>query len=362
MKFSVWQGGRRWAGGIDRLDRLSKLWVRRGWRPVFRQQNKPGMTAAVAGIVAALRRLGLRPDVVVHRIVHGGQVFDRLTRLTPAVKRRLRTLIPLAPLHQPAQLAVVAAAGRAWPEAQQYAVFDTALYRHLPPAAATYALPLRLTRRFGIRKYGFHGISHAWAAQHAARRLGQPLARLNLVTIHLGSGDSMTRWVHGRPVDTSMGFSPTEGLTMATRSGDLDPLIPLFLQTQAGLSVGQVATILEQRSGLFGLSGLRDMRDVLGAAGHPVRAWPRRRWTATERRHARLALDVFCYDVSRYLAAYLGLSARTDVVVFTGTIGRNAYLRRRILAGTPAARRVRRLTIPADEEAAIAQAAWRVIH
>src|SRR4029077_8686578 len=131
-----------------------------------------------------------------------------------------------------------------------------------------------LIEKYHIHKYGFHGISHQWALRQASKKIGRPVSQFNAVTIHLGAGCSMTLWKHGRPIETSMGFTPLEGLAMSTRSGDIDPAIPLFLQEQAGFTAKQVSILLEQRSGLFGLTGLRDMRDILSAAGHPVAGWP----------------------------------------------------------------------------------------
>lgn len=247
-------------------------------------------------------------------------------------------------------------AQRTWPAAQQWGVFDTAIYRSLPVSVRTYPLPTDLAHRLRIEKYGFHGTSHAWAFRQAARKLHQPIRRTSAVTMHLGSGASMTLWHLGRPVDTTMGFTPLEGLMMATRSGDLDPAIPLYIQHHLGWSWRRVERLLERHAGLLGISGLSDMRDILGATGHPVPGWPRRRWSARTRSKSKLALEMYLYHLRRTLASYLGLYPGVRLVIFTGPIGENRVVQRLILRDLPAARRIQRITIPADEEQAIVDA------
>ncbi len=320
------------------------------------------LAQAIGKVRTTVAARQLEPRAVAHRIVHGGRTFVKPTKLTAAVRKKLTELIPLAPLHMPANLAGLAKARRAWPRAEQWGVFDTAAFHQLPDAARYYSIPKQLADTHGIYKYGFHGISHADVFHRAAKRLGSATAKLSGVTIHLGSGDSVTAWRRGRPIDTSMGFTPLEGLTMATRSGDLDPMIPLYLQSQLGWSVRQVSDLLQQRSGLFGLTGLRDIRDVLGAGGHPVPGWPRRRWTAGQRRHARLALAMFIYDIQRYLASYLGLLPQPKVIVFTGAVGQNAWVRSSVLGGVRRPPGIRILTLPTDEEHAIAEQVWPMLH
>lgn len=345
LKFAVWQQGKiRQRGKIEHL--ASESAVGR---------------AAQQAMVSLARRFG-PPQAVAHRIVQGGPTFWKPTRLTTSVMARLTRLTALAPLHLPANVRVVKLVSRHWPKVQQWGVFDTGLYHDLPDYVRLYSLPLNLANRYGIRKYGFHGISHAAAFAQACRRLRQKMKTTSGVTVHLGSGDSVTAWKQGRPIDTSMGFTPLEGLTMATRSGDLDPYIPLYLQSQLGWSAARVSHLLEQRSGLFGITGLRDVRDVLAAAGYPIAGWPRRAWTALQRRHARLGVRMFVYDIQRYLASYLGLLAQPSVIVFTGAIGQNAWIRRQVLSGLPAARGIRIITVPTDEEGAIAETLRRVVN
>lgn len=324
----------------------------------FRKQRAAvrSIQAALASVRRLIAERNLQPTIVAHRIVHGGKRMDRPARLTPAVLRYLRGLVPFAPLHQPANLLGVAFSRRAWPMAAQWGVFDTAPFRQLPLHVRTYALPRRLAARLQIERYGFHGTSHAWAFQQAARALRRAPRQCSAVTLHLGAGASMTAWRAGRPIDTTMGFTPLEGLVMATRSGSIDPAIPLFLQTRLGWSAQRVREVLEHESGWFGLTGQRDLRDVLGAAGHPVAGWPRRRWSTADRTRARLALEVYCYHVRRTLAGYLGLLAPAHAIIFTGPVGEHRTIQERVLRDLPAARRIRRVTVRADEEQAIVDA------
>lgn len=317
------------------------------------------ITAAVKLSQQVLRRHQLIPTAVAHRIVHGGGIFWRPTRLTSAVTNHLRQMTSLAPLHMPVNLVAVTMARRCWPRATQIGVFDTAAFHDLPQTVQWYPLPLSVSKKFHIRKYGFHGISHQWAMEQAAKTLKKPVSQINVVTIHLGAGDSVAVWRHGRPLDTSMGFTPLEGLTMSTRSGHLDSSIPLFL-IEHGYSAKRVEDMLERQSGLLGLTGLRDMRDILAAAGHPVAGWPGRTWTSVQRTRARFALAMFIHDIQFYVASYLGQLDRCDAIVLTGSIGQNLYIQRQIVR-LPAARRLRCLTIPTDEEQAIATMVRRMV-
>lgn len=337
-------------GGLDHFGRRANVGV------ITRREHQT-WTAAILNTDQALvfvRRLftdlKYTPTLIAHRIVHGGRQYQKPTKLTPAVVRALRTLVELAPLHQPANLRGVTFAQRAWPTASEWGMFDTALYRSLPEAVRTYALPQRMAKRFSIEKYGFHGLSHAWAHQKAAKQLVTTPRQLSAVTLHLGSGASMTLWQKGQPIDTTMGFTPLEGLVMATRSGSIDPAIPLYLQKKLGWSAQRTYRLLTEESGLVGLSGLSDMRDILSATGHAVTDWPKRRWDNAERVRASLALAVFLYHIRRTLAGYLGLITGVRAIIFTGPIGANRTVQRLVVQGLPAARGIRPLTIPADEE------------
>lgn len=311
---------------------------------------------ALTVIQRYLSESGIVPTIIAHRIVHGGQRFSAPTRLTPGTIHFLRTLTELAPLHQPSNLLGVDFSKRVWPKAAQWGVFDTAIYRHLPAHVRTYALPLRLAERLHIQKYGFHGTSHGWAFSQALKKLRLPAKKVSAVTIHLGSGASMTLWAGGRPIDTTMGFTPLEGLIMSTRSGDIDPAIPLYIQKKLGWSGTRVNTMLERQSGLVGISGLRDMRDILAAAGHPIAGWPKQKWTPTARAKARLALDIFSYHIRRTLSGYLGLLDHPRAVIFTGPVGENRVIQKILLEKLPAAKGIRSMAVHADEEQAIVDA------
>lgn len=266
----------------------------------------------------------LRLDAVGHRVVHGGEQFREPVEIDAGVFASIHRLVELAPLHNPGSVAgingVRAVLGSDIP---MVAVFDTAFHRSIPPQAATYAIDLDLARKHGIRRYGFHGIAHASLAGICAAAMDRPLAQLRLITLQLGNGCSVTAIDRGRSVDTSMGFTPLEGLVMGTRSGDVDPAVVGHLARKEGLSVDEVERLLNERSGLLGLSGLsRDMRELLHAAeGKPDS-------------RAALALDVFCYRVRKYVGAYLAVLGGADAIIFGGGIGeRSAAIRARICDG-----------------------------
>jgi acetate kinase len=268
-----------------------------------------------AGSGQAERGLGGRDGVGVvgHRVVHGGRRFTAPVLIDDGVMAGIGDLTDLAPLHQPRALAGIAATRSALPGVPEVACFDTAFHAGLPPAAATYALPLSWTRRFGLRRFGFHGLSHAYAAGRAAQLVGGIDAeRLRVVTCHLGAGSSLAAVKSGECVDTTMGFTPLEGLVMATRSGNVDPGLLVWLQQHGGLSVAEVSDGLEFRAGLAGVAGLPsgsgDIRDVRLAAG---RGDPQ----------ARLALDVHAHRLRGQIAAMAAAMDGLDALVFTGGIG-----------------------------------------
>jgi len=251
------------------------------------------------------------PDVVGHRIVHGGIAFTGPVRIDQAVRQQLRDLTALAPLHQPKSLAALDAVSAHLPRVPAVACFDTAFHTTIPPAAATYAVPREWQRRYPIRRYGFHGLSHAYCSQRAAELLGRPLAGLRIITCHLGAGASLAAVLGGRSVDTTMGFTPLEGLVMATRSGSVDPGLVLWLEEHEHLSPHEVATALEQRSGLTALAGTADMREVEAAA---ARGDP----------DARLALDVYIHRLASGIGGMSAATGGVDVLVFTGGVGENS--------------------------------------
>jgi len=256
---------------------------------------------------------GPRASVVAHRVVHGGSVFRHAVLIDDKVIDAISGLTDLAPLHQPRALASIEAARRLLPGLPAVACFDTAFHAGMPDAAARYALPDGWTTRFGLRRFGFHGLSHAYASSRAAQLLGRELAELRIVSCHLGAGASLAAVRHGRSVDTTMGFTPLEGLVMATRSGSVDPGLIVWLLQYGQLGVDEVSAGLEKESGLAGLSGLAsgDMRDVLRAAesGSPA---------------ALLAIEVYLHRLRREIAAMAAAMNGLDVLVFTGGIGEHS--------------------------------------
>lgn len=262
-----------------------------------------------AAAAAVERMAGV--EAIGHRIVHGGTRLTGPTLLTADVEDYLGSLTALAPLHQAPALAGVRLLGRLRPSAAAVACLDTAFHATLPAAAATYAVPREWRERLGVRRFGFHGLSHAYAARRTADLLGRPLDRLRTVTCHLGAGASLAAVRFGVSVDTTMGFTPLEGVVMATRSGTVDPGLVLWLQRHAGLSEPALTDALENHSGLLALAGSADMRDVLRAAG------------AGDPR-ARLGLDVYLHRLRSAVAAMAAAMEGLDSLVFTGGVGENA--------------------------------------
>lgn len=253
---------------------------------------------------------GVHPAVVGHRVVHGGSRFSAATVITDEIEAAIDELSALAPLHNPANLAGIRAAREAFPGVPNVAVFDTAFHQSLAPAAYTYAIDIAVAAEHGVRRYGFHGTSYQYVSTRTAELLGRPLRDLRLIIFHLGNGASACAIAGGRSVDTSMGMTPLEGLVMGTRSGNVDPGL-LFHLGRAGYTLPELDTLLNRRSGLAGLSGRGDMRDVQIAAGEGDVS-------------ARLALDVYTHRLKHYLGAYLATLGGVDAVVFTAGVGENA--------------------------------------
>ncbi|MFI7573566.1 acetate/propionate family kinase [Micromonospora sp. NPDC049497] len=287
-------------------------------------------SAAIREVLAGLDLTGL--TAVGHRVVHGGMLFGEPVLIDDAVLAAIRDLVPLAPLHNPANLAGIEVARAALPDVAQVAVFDTAFHTTLPEAAATYAIDRDTAQRYGIRRYGFHGTSHAYVSRRTAELLGRPYDEVNTITLHLGNGASACAVAGGRSVATSMGMSPLEGLVMGTRSGDLDPTVIFHLRREGGLGVDDIDDLLNHRSGLLGLTGANDMREVLARRtdGDPA---------------ASLAFDVYCRRITGYVGAYYALLGRVDAVTFTAGVGEHAApVRAAALAG------LERLGIAVDPE------------
>jgi acetate kinase len=282
--------------------------------------DAPDGTVATAELARALRGLG-EADAVGHRIVHGGSRFRDAVVIDAAVREEIERLCELAPLQQPRALKALDAVSAALPGLSAVACFDTAFHATLPAATATYALPRALIERFGLRRYGFHGLSHAWVARRAPELLRREAAGLRIVSCHLGSGASLCAISGGRSVDTTMGFTPLEGLVMATRSGSVDPGLLLWLLDRGTLSAGELGRTLEHESGLLGLTGSADMREVLERAGGADAA-------------AQLGLDVYLHSLRGAIAAMAASLGGLDALVFTGGVGEHsAAVRERAVAG-----------------------------
>jgi len=248
-----------------------------------------------------------------HRVVHGGEEFKEPTRINKKVIDTIRRLIPLAPLHNPANLLGIEVAMRSAPKVPQVAVFDTAFHQSIPAHAFRYAVPQELYQKHHVRRYGFHGTSHYYVAKKAARLMDRPLKKLNLITLHLGNGASAAAVKGGKSVDTSMGMTPLEGLIMGSRSGDIDPAVIFYLKRKSGLAWDKVESILNKDSGLRGICGVNDMREIekLAQEGNS---------------QAQLAIEMFCYRIQKYIGAYTAVLDRLDALVFTAGIGENSAL------------------------------------
>lgn len=288
-------------------DRRSRLFESR-----VEKLDESNLSAAVAEVLQRLRD-GTRkpPDAIAHRIVHGGERFLRPTLIDDAVLGEIERLNHLAPLHNPPALAAVRQVRQAYPQTPHVAVFDTAYHATLPLHAREYALPLDLRRRLGIRRYGFHGISHAHVMHNVAAYLGTTPDELRIVSCHLGNGASATAIEHGRSVDTSMGMTPLEGLVMGTRAGDLDPGIVLELVQSGAVDENELASLLNKHSGLAALTGTNDVREI------------ERRATGGDE-DCRLALALYAHRVRKYIGAYAAVMGGTDAIAFTGGVGENS--------------------------------------
>jgi acetate kinase len=295
-------------------------------RGIVERVDERGWDGAFAEMGHALEEQGIAPsdlEGVGHRVVHGGARFTRATVVDDEVERGIEELVELAPLHNPPALAGIRATRDAFPDLAQVAVFDTAFFAVLPAAAATYALDREVARSAGVRRYGAHGISHEYVAGEAARFLGRPPEELGLVVLHLGNGASAAAVRSGRPVDTSMGLTPLEGLVMGTRPGDLDPGVVLHL-LRRGYDADALEELLHHRSGLQGLAGRHDFRDLLAAVD-------------SGDAQARTAYDVYCHRLRKYVGAYLAVLGGADAVVFTAGVGEHVpRLREEVLRGLSA--------------------------
>ncbi|MEU3511389.1 acetate kinase [Streptomyces longwoodensis] len=333
--------------------------------------------AALKAVAQELSRDGLgldSPDLAAigHRVVHGGMFFTEPTVIDEAVIAEIERLIPVAPLHNPANLTGIRTARALRPDLPQVAVFDTAFHTTMPESAARYAIDPRIADRHRIRRYGFHGTSHAYVSRATAELLGRAPEDVNVIVLHLGNGASASAVRGGRCVDTSMGLTPLEGLVMGTRSGDLDPAVIFHLARVGGMSMDEIDTLLNKRSGLFGLCGDNDMREI------------RRRIDEGDEA-AALAFDLYVHRLKKYIGAYYAVLGTVDAVAFTAGVGENAApVREAAVAGleglglavdpernaargdrprivSPEAARVAVAVVPTDEELEIATQTYALV-
>jgi len=279
-----------------------------------------------------------------HRVVHGGDVINKTSLINKKVIQVIKKFSDLAPLHNSSGLAGILACQKALPKVPQVAVFDTAFHATIPDYAFHYAIPYKYYQKYRVRKYGFHGTSHRYVALEAARKLKKKPNKANLITCHLGNGCSITAIKAGKSIDNSMGLTPLEGVAMGTRSGDIDPGIIFYLAHKERLKLSQLKDILNNKSGLLGLSGAsNDVRDLL-------------KLSRGGNKRAKLALEVFCYRIKKYIGAYLAVLGSVDAVVFTGGIGENSPgLIKKIMQGI----KVKKLIIRTNEELFIARETHR---
>ncbi|MGE2729304.1 acetate kinase [Mycolicibacterium vaccae] len=381
VKFQLLEpdSGRSLAEGIvERIgEGSSAAALTAGTTHLERNDPVPDHAAALQTMASLLEEAGIRladQDLLAvgHRVVHGGPDLHHPTPVDDALLDRLRELAPLAPLHNPPAILGIEVGREALPDVPHVAVFDTAFFSELPASAATYAIDRDVAERYRIRRYGFHGTSHQYVSEQAAVFLDRPLTSLRQIVLHLGNGASASAIVGGRPVDTSMGLTPMEGLVMGTRSGDIDPGVIFYLNRTAGMEVGDIESMLNRRSGVRGLGGEVDFRVLHQRIESGDEA-------------ARLAYDVYIHRLRKYIGAYLAVLGGADVITFTAGVGENdPAVRRDALSGlgvfgieldehlneSPAsgARRISAegaptavLVIPTDEELAIARACADVL-
>jgi acetate kinase len=351
-------------GVVERIgQRGSRLKCECGAKASFEEPVKcQDHHAAISIIVSTLtdRRRGVirsKSEIggIGHRVVHGGEQFTGSTLIDRSVIRSLELYNELAPLHNPPSLAGIKSCSEILSGVPQVAVFDTSFHHTMPEKAFTYGLPFEYYEKYGIRKYGFHGTSHRFVAHAAARKIGSPVTKLKIITCHLGNGCSMAAVDRGKSVDTSMGFTPLEGLLMGTRSGDLDPAVVFYIMEKDRITSRHISDILNKQSGLLGVSGIsNDMRDIMKVApGNGI--WARR---------CRLAIDIFLYRVKKYIGAYFAAMGGLDAVVFTAGISENnpkliGRIKKELKGVVPS--KAKFLVIPTNEELLIARDTYAII-
>jgi acetate kinase len=381
LKFKLYEmpaGELRAAGVVERIgEEESRIHIHYDEDHFEHRERLADHRAALARLETLLPRLGILESFtalggVGHRVVHGGERFSAPVLVDEKVREAIRRLVPLAPLHNPANLEGIEAFAALAPDTPQVAVFDTAFHQSMPPEAYRYAVPEEWYRRYGVRRYGFHGTSHSYVFRELARRMGRPPGAVNAVTLHLGNGASVCAVREGRSVETSMGMTPLEGLVMGTRSGDIDPAVLFYMNKYGNRSLEELDRELNRESGLKGLGGSNDMREIEA-----------RMETGDER--AALAFGVFLHRLVKYVGGYAALLGRVDALVFTGGIGehsarvREALCRRLEILGVeidPRANaaageearpihapdsRIALWVIPTDEEGVIAEETYRLV-
>lgn len=299
------------------------------------------------GVNFILDKVGPKIDAVGHRVVHGGDRFSKSVLIDDNVIKAIKDFIELAPLHNPPSLLTINESKKILSGIPHVAVFDTAFYYDMPECAYFYAIPYKFYEKYKIRKYGFHGTSHRYVSWEASRILKRPFDELRLITCHLGNGCSITAVKNGKAIDTSMGFTPLEGLVMGTRSGDLDPAIIPYIMEKENIDVTQVVEMLNKKSGLLGVSELtNDMRELMLAKD--------------SNKKVKLALDIFAYRIKKYVGAYIGVMSGCDAIIFTGGIGENNPCLVQEISKSSISKNTKILIIPTDEELMIARDTYRI--
>ncbi len=369
-------------GLLEKIGKINSSQVHHvGGKVVKKQDEVANYEEGLKSILALLldEKRGVIKDaseisVVGHRVVHGGEDFFHSVLIDDEVIKTIKSYISLAPLHNPPNLAGIKAARSLLPDVPQVAVFDTAFHQTLPEKAFLYALPYQYYEKYKIRRYGFHGTSHRYIAERAAKFLEKPLKELKIITCHLGNGCSITAIGKGKSIDTSMGFTPLEGLVMGTRCGDVDAAAVLFLMEKENFTTAQMDNLLNKQSGLLGISGIsNDLREV-------------QKWVVKGDQRAKLALEVFAYRIKKYIGAYSAVLGGLDALIFSAGIGENevnirdkvcrgleflgVYLdKKKNRARSKASRFIstesspaKILVIPTNEEEMIAEETWRIVN
>jgi len=313
--------------------------------------GKNGLTHhnAILDIIQRLKSQGIdikSLDAIVHRVVHGGEDFQEPTIIDKDVIKKIKKLIPLAPLHNNINLEGIELAIKFAPNVQQIAVFDTAFHSTMPKKSYLYALDYELYEKHKIRKYGFHGSSHSYIAKQTAKILNKDIDKLNIISLHLGNGASVCAIKNGKSIDTSMGFTPLEGLIMGTRCGSIDSAIVFYLYRELGLSIDEIDNLLNKKSGLIGICGLSDVREILDA----------------KTQNATLAIEMMIKSIQKYIGSYMILLEDVDAIVFTGGIGENSsYIRNKVM-DNKILKEIKSLVIKTDEELEMINECLRVIN